>query len=423
MYNWDFWARPKQLPPDGQWRIWLLLTGRGYGKTRAGAEWVRQRVESGKARRIALVADTPADARDVMIEGESGLLNVCPPWDRPLYEPSKRRLTWKNGAVATIYSSHKANQLRGPQHDSAWCDELAAWKYPQETWDMLMFGLRLGDDPRVIVTTTPKPIPIIKELVARSENPEDVRITRGTTYENRANLAPPFFAEIIRKYEGTRLGRQELTGEILDDAPGALWKRATLDKLRLTEAPILERIVVAIDPAVSVSDTSSETGIVVAGVGYSKARGERELHGFVLDDRTVRAKPDAWAKRAVNAYEQYEADRIIGEVNNGGDMIEHTIHTVDPKAAYKQVRASRGKAIRAEPIAALYEQGLVHHVGTFGDLEDQLCSWEPGDPSPDRLDALVWALTELMLGRRRNIGKIDFSLNALLKRPSRWKGR
>ncbi len=368
--------------------MWLLLAGRGFGKSRTGAEWVREQVESGRSRRIALVAPTAADVRDVMIEGESGLLAICPPWNMPVYESSKRRLTWPNGAIATTYSAEEPDRLRGPQHDAAWCDEVAAWRYP-ETWDMLMFGLRLGVDPRCVVTTTPKPIPIIRNLL---KNPTTA-ITRGSTYENRANLAEAFFEQIVAQYEGTRLGRQELYAEVLDDVEGALWTRALIDQHRVKVAPELKRIVVAIDPAITASDDSDETGIVVAGLGVDN-------HGYALDDLSLRASPDGWARRAVEAYHARKADRIVAEVNQGGDMVEYTIRTVDPRASIKKVHAARGKQTRAEPIVALYEQGRIHHVGVLPQLEEQMCNWVPGMDSPDRMDAAVWAFTELMLGQR-----------------------
>lgn len=388
LYDWPFWARPNQLPPQGDWRVWLLLAGRGFGKSRTGAEWVREQVESGRSRRIALVAPTAADVRDVMIEGESGLLAICPPWNMPVYESSKRRLTWPNGAIATTYSAEEPDRLRGPQHDAAWCDEVAAWRYP-ETWDMLMFGLRLGVDPRCVVTTTPKPIPIIRNLL---KSPTTA-ITRGSTYENRANLAEAFFEQIVAQYEGTRLGRQELYAEVLDDVEGALWTRALIDQHRVKVAPELKRIVVAIDPAITASDDSDETGIVVAGLGVDN-------HGYALDDLSLRASPDGWARRAVEAYHARKADRIVAEVNQGGDMVEYTIRTVDPRASIKKVHAARGKQTRAEPIVALYEQGRIHHVGVLPQLEEQMCNWVPGMDSPDRMDAAVWAFTELMLGQR-----------------------
>lgn len=393
-WDWKQCARPKQLPPDGQWTTWLILAGRGWGKTRTGSEAVRKAVHDGR-RRIALVAPTAADGRDVMVEGESGLLSVGPEDERPNYEPSKRRLTWPSGAIATLYSAEDPDQLRGPQHDYAWCDELASWKRP-ETWDMLLFGLRLGSDPRCVVTTTPRPTKQIKDLIADPT----CRVTRGSTYENRANLAPAFFSQIVRRYEGTRLGRQELLAEILDDNPGALWRRPDIDDHKIATLPgELRRIVVAVDPAVTSNEDSDETGIIVAGVGH-------DGRGYVLDDMSLRGTPHQWGTQAVAAYSKYKADRLVAENNNGGEMVEHTVRTVDPNVSYKGVHASRGKVIRAEPIAALYEQGRVHHVGSFPELEDQLCQWEPGMASPDRLDALVWALSELMLDRQYESGVI-----------------
>ena len=375
-----------------------MLAGRGFGKTRAGAEWVRANVcgasplARGAHGRVALVAETAADARDVLVEGESGLLAVHPPGFRPLFEPSKRRLTWPNGARATLYNAVEPDQLRGPQHDLAWADELAKWRHARRTWDQLQFGLRLGPRPRQCVTTTPRPIETLKALI---EDPDTV-ITRGSSYENMANLAPAFIQRIVRRYEGTRLGRQELNGELLDDLPGALWTRARIDELRRLKAPALARIVVAIDPAVGSAATSDETGIVVAGLG-------RDDHGYVLADLSLRGTPDTWGRVAVDAYCRWRADRIVGEVNNGGEMIEHVLRTIDPTVSYKAVRASRGKVARAEPVAALDEQGRVHHVGTFPALEDQMCAFGAAPAadsrrgSPDRVDARVWALSELMI--------------------------
>lgn len=383
-YRWTLRARPSQLPPSGDWRVWLVMAGRGYGKTRTGAEWVRSLAEQGKASRIALVARTPADVRDIMIEGESGLLAICPPDNRPHWSPSLRRLTWPNGVIAITYSGFDPDMLRGPQHDAAWCDELASWKYAQATWDNLMLGLRLGSDPRCVVTTTPRPIPLVKDLVKRATT----HVTRGSTYDNLSNLAPAFADQIIRQYEGTRLGRQELYAEILDDNPGALWQRQQIDDCRVMRAPDLVRIVVGVDPEASSAEGSAETGIIGAGVA---ANG----HYYVLDDASLRASPDGWARAAVTMYNRLSADRIIGEQNNGGEMVESTVRTVDKLVSYKAVHASRDKHTRAEPIAALYEQGKVHHVGMFAELEDQMCQWTPGDKSPDRLDALVWAITEL----------------------------
>lgn len=406
--DWRFWARPKQLAPPtsgpgSDWTTWLLLAGRGFGKTRCGAEWLRASVcgdtplALGDYRRIALVAETAADARDVMVEGDSGILRVHPAAYRPHYQPSKRRLTWPNGAVAILYNAVEPDQLRGPQHDLAWADELAKWRHAEATWDQLQFGLRLsgrrGARPRQCVTTTPRPIRTLKSLI---EDPDTV-ITRGSSYENMANLAPAFIKRIIRKYEGTRLGRQELNAEILEDLPGALWTRRRIDELRVTIAPTLKRIVVAVDPAAGSGAVNDETGIIVAGLG-------QDGHGYVLADLSLRATPDAWGRAAVEAYHAYRADRIIGEVNNGGEMIEHVIRTVDGSVPYKAVRASRGKVARAEPVAALDEQGRVHHVGVFPELEDQMCalnsdfSRSSAGFSPDRVDARVWALSELMLG-------------------------
>ena len=387
LHDWRFWARPEQLEPPGDWRIWLILTGRGWGKTRTGAEWVRAQVRSGAAGRIALVAPTAADARDVMVEGESGILSIGSEAERPHYEPSKRRLTWPNGAIATLYSAEEPERLRGPQHDAAWCDELAAWRYMDAAWDMLMFGLRLGDNPRAVVTTTPKPKALLKTLL---KDPH-THATRGSTYDNLPNLAPQFADEIIQRYKGTRLGRQELAGELLEDVEGALWTRAIIDGARVEDAPDLSRIVVGVDPAVTSGEDSCETGIVVAG-----QCGE---DFYVLADWSGRMTPEQWARRAVNAYHEFSADRVIGEVNNGGDLVESVIRNSDRNVAYSAVHASRGKAKRAEPIEALYEQGRVHHVGQFATLEDQMCSFVPQDAdasnSPDRMDALVWALTDL----------------------------
>ena len=393
-YRWSWWARPKQIAPAGEWATWLLLAGRGFGKTRTGAEWVRHQVESCGKRRVALVAATAADARDVMVEGESGLLEVCPPWNRPKYEPSKRRLTWPNGALATTYSADEPKRLRGPSHDCAWADELAAWRY-EEAWDNLMLGLRLGTDPRAVVTTTPKPNKLVKDLVAE----EGTVIVKGTTYENRQNLAERFFDKIIRRYEGTRLGRQELDAELLDDRPGALWNSVMLEDLRVKQHPELVRIVGAIDPAISNNEGSDEHGIIFGG----KAAG-KDGHCYILADLSMRGTPSEWATCAINGFKRWNADKLLAETNQGGDMVEHTIRTVDASIPFKQVRAFRSKVLRAEPIAALYEQGRIHHVGMFGQLEDQMCDFTTdfnkaaAGYSPDRVDALVYVVTELMTG-------------------------
>lgn len=345
-------------------------------------------VESGKASRISLVAPTAGDARDVMVEGDSGILAVCPPWNKPDYEPSKRRITWRNGAVATVFSADEPARLRGPQADAAWCDELAFWRYP-EAWDNLLLGLRLGEDPRCIVTTTPRPVPLIKDLLTR----ESTHVLRSTTFDNEANLATEFIEDVLARYGGTRLGRQELYAELLTDTEGALWTRDMIENNRVREMPVLKRIVVAVDPAASAGEHSNHTGIIVAGVSLDD-------HCYVLEDATIKASPAQWAEKVVECYLRHKADRIIAESNQGGDMVKHTIATVSPHAPVRLVHATRGKFTRAEPVAALYEQGKVHHVtdgGGFAKLEDQLCTWTVDEPSPDRLDALVWAVSELML--------------------------
>jgi phage terminase large subunit-like protein len=321
-----------------------------------------------------------------MIEGESGILAISPPWNMPEYTSSLRKLTWPNGAFALTFSGENPEQLRGPQHEKAWVDELAKLKYPQETWDNLELGLRLGNNPQVVVTTTPKPVKIIRELYKDSQT----YITSGSSYENAGNLAQAFIDRIIKKYEGTRLGRQELHAELLEDVKGALWNSKQIEDLRVSIIPEMKRVVVGVDPAVTNTSSSDEAGIVVAGLGIDD-------HGYVLDDASLRDSPDKWARAAVAAYHKLKADRIIGEANNGGDLVEIVIRTVDKSVSYKKVHASRGKLTRAEPVAALYEQKKVHHVGLFPLLEDEMTSWVPGNPSPNRMDALVWALTELML--------------------------
>lgn len=375
----------------------MALAGRGFGKTRLGAEWIREQVKAGYGR-LAMIAPTASDARDVMVEGESGIMAVCwagdkaldgSPIGRPVYEPSKRRLTWENGAIATLFSAEEPERLRGPQFDAGWCDELAAWKYLRDTWDMYQFGLRLGNDPRTVITTTPKPLALIREI----SKDQNTHVTRGSTFDNAGNLAPTFLKAIRDKYEGTRLGRQELYAEVLDEAEGALWSRETLEKAYVKEQPEMARIVVALDPAITAKEESDETGIVVCGLG-------RDGKGYLLADRSGRYSPGDWARQAIKLYDEFGADRIIAEGNQGGDMVKHTIQTERKNAAVKIVHASRGKAARAEPVAALYEQEKVKHVGAYPDLEDQLVTWEPlgGMPSPDRLDALVWGITELMIG-------------------------
>lgn len=405
-WHWPFWARPDQLPPPGDdWVTWLILAGRGWGKTRTGAETIRSWVMSGKYKRIALVGETTADVRGVMVDGESGLLNIGPKNERPEYFPSLRQLKWPNGAIATTYNATEPDQLRGPQHDAAWCDEIAKWKYIQETWDQLQFGLRLGDKPKQILTTTPRPLPLLKKMLV---DPYTV-VTKGKTMDNKDNLAETFMHQIEERFGGTRLGRQELDGEILDDIPGALWQRSSIDTNRVGEAPVdMERVIVAVDPAASSEEGSDENGIVVVGLardadGYAR--------GYVLEDASLRGSPEEWAKRAVSMYRKWSADKIVAEKNQGGEMVSSVIKAVDRSITPKLVHASRGKIVRAEPISALYEQNRIHHVGRFDQLEDQMCTFSVdnirgnGMGSPDRVDALVWGLTELfdkLTGRRRS---------------------
>ena len=389
LWDWRFWARPNQIAPEGDWRTWLALAGRGFGKTEAGAQWVRERVKAG-ARSIAIVAETQKDLEEVMAPR---IIAVHPPGEAPTVRYRPVRITWPNGAQALGYNGTEPDQLRGPEFDTAWVDELAKYRYARETWDMLQFTMRRGNDPRVFVSTTPRPIPIIRELIAA----KSTAITRGSTLDNRENLAEAFIQQVITKYEGTRLGRQELGGEVLDDLPGALWNREEIDRHRVATAPELQRIVVAVDPSGTKgeSDDGDSIGIVVAGKGV-------DGRGYILADRTCKLSPAGWGKRAVNAYHEFEANIIVAERNFGGAMVQHVIQTTDREVPYKEVTASRGKVARAEPVAALYEQGRVSHVGSFPELEDQMCQIAPegfvGEGSPDRADALVWALSELMVG-------------------------
>jgi len=386
--RWLALSRPNQWTPDGTWYVWLILAGRGWGKTRTGAEDMAHYAMTHDDSRIGIVAPTAAAVRDVCVEGESGLLGIIPAplvrtWNRSLGE-----MVLTNGSSFKLFSADEPDRLRGYQFHRAWCDELAAWRYP-DAWDQLLFGLRLGDHPRVVITTTPRPVLLVRQLLQR----DGVVVTRGSTFENAANLAPAALAQLRERYAGTRIGRQELEAEILDDVPGALWQRDRIDELRTKVHPDLARVVVAIDPSGGSDEGHDEQGIIVAGKGV-------DGHAYILDDASCRMSPDGWGRRAVNAYHMRNADRIVAEANFGGQMVAHVVKTVDPLVAYKEVHASRGKRTRAEPVAALYEQGRVHHVGSFPELEDQLCTWTPDsfDGSPDRLDALVWALTELMLG-------------------------
>lgn len=387
LYDWEgFLARPDQTEPPGDWELWLALAGRGWGKTETGAQWIRKRVSEG-ARSIALIAETQKDLEEVMV---SRLLAIYPPGEAPKVKYKPVRITWPNGAVALGYNGTEPNQLRGPEFDTAWIDELAKYRYARETWDMLQFAMRgTAIEPRQIITTTPRPIELIKSIVAGREG--KVHVTRGKTSDNRANLATSFVERIEARYAGTRLGRQELEAEILGDLPGALWSMASIDAYRIPTAPQMGRIVVAVDPAVTSTEESDEHGIIVAGIA--------EQRGFVLEDASLQGTPNEWARRAISLYRSYGADGIVIEVNQGGDMVAHTLRTVDPNVNIIEVRASRGKHVRAEPIAALYEQGKIAHVGSYPELENQMTQMTQhgfeGQGSPDRLDAMVWAFTEL----------------------------
>lgn len=411
------WARPNQIEPRGPWLAWLLEGGRGSGKTRVGAEATHRAARENPGRHLAIVARTAPDARDTMIEGESGIMATGRSDFRPRYEPSKRRVVWPNNAWATIYSAEKPDLLRGPNICFAWADEYASWQFPQRAWDNLMFTLRTGKRPRVVVTTTPKPTPAYKRL---REDDTTVR-SHSTMFDNVANLAPSFVEYMKRRYEGSALGRQELYAEVIEEVAGALWNRRLLEQTRVLDegdVPELHRIVVAIDPSVTDKEaTSSECGIVVAGVRHHPNR--LPSHFYVMVDASDVLSPLRWAERAVGLRQAYDAERLVGEVNHGGDLIETTLRTVDPNVPFKQLRASKNKQARAEPISALSEQGRLHLVGFHAELEDQLCTWVPasGMPSPDRLDAMVWAITELMQGT--DVHERDLDLSGLSK-VSHW---
>ena len=404
-FTWEFWARPNQLEPEGNhWNTWMVNAGRGFGKTRSGVEWVRENVKRG-IKRIAAVASTNSDIERVMVKGESGFLSVCWKGDKtyagkkmglPEWSPTKRTLTWENGAQVQFFSAEEPERLRGPQFELAWCDETAAWNKDVDTWSMLQFCMRLGRHPRIMVTTTPKPTKLIRQIL---KDPKTV-VTTGSTFDNASNLADTYLTAVKEQYEGTRLGRQELYAEVLEEAQGALWTTDMLDSCTIKHEalPDLTRIVVALDPAVTANKESDMTGIVVAGI---------DVNGicYVLGDYTDRLSPQGWASKAIQLYHHYEADRIVAEVNQGGDMVKTTIHGEDETVPYKAVRASKGKYARAEPISALYERGLVKHVSnppdgaSLNELETQMRTWEPlgSIGSPDRLDAMVWALTDLAL--------------------------
>ena len=398
----EFWAMPHQLPPDGAWKSWVIMGGRGAGKTRAGAEWVRAEVEGstpdapGRSRHVALVGETQDQVREVMIFGESGILACSPPDRRPVWEAGRKRLVWKNGAVAQVFSAYDPDSLRGPQFDAAWADELAKWPKAEETWDMLQFALRLGENPRQVVTTTPQNIGVLKAIL---KNPSTV-MTHAPTQANRANLAASFLVEVQGRYAGTLQGRQELEGHLVEEVEGALWTAATIAACQFVgEVPEFDRVVVAVDPPVTGGAKSDTCGIVVAGVVMSGA--PKDWRVIVLEDCSVKGSPTEWATAAVAAMDRHKADRLVAEVNQGGEMVSDMIRQVDPLVPIRTVHAGKSKGIRAEPVAALYEQGRVKHLRGLGKLEDQMCRMTvkgfKGDGSPDRLDALVWALLELMV--------------------------
>ena len=413
-YNFRFWARPEQIPPsDGDWNVFLALAGRGWGKTWAGAQWCREQVKLGK-RRIMAVAATNSDIERTMVKGESGFLSVCWSGDKtykgakmgyPEWSPTKRTLTWENGATVTFFSSEEPERLRGPQGDAAWLDEMCAWNKDRETYDMLQFCLRLGKHPRIFITTTPKPTKLLRDIL---KNPKTLTV-RGSTFDNSANLASTYLQAVKDQYEGTRLGRQELYAEIMDEASGALWTRDLLAKCAKEDvedpvefAKTLARVVVSVDPAVTANAESDMTGLIVAGI---------DLNGcsYILHDATDRYTPEGWATKAIDLYHLYEADKIVAERNQGGDMVKHTLQTVNETVPVKLVHASRGKFARAEPVSALYERDKVKHLKGLDALEDQMVQWCPlgSIGSPDRLDAMVWAVTELAL---KGIAKPELNL-------------
>ena len=388
------------------------MAGRGAGKTRMAAEWLAWQAATNDYTRWAIVAPTFGDVRDVCAEGNSGIVGILREYDvLEEYNRTYGHIKLRNGTLIRLFSADEPNRLRGPQFHGAWCDELSSWRYA-DTWDQLQFGLRLGEHPRTVVTTTPKPVSLVRNLVSRTDG--SVKIVRGSTFDNAANLAPQALIELQLRYNGTRLGRQELYGELLEDIEGALWTRKMIDDARVTEAPNLTKICVAIDPAVTSGEDSDETGMIVAGVSM-------DGQYYVLYDGTLRASPDGWARRAVELYHQYKANRIVAEKNNGGDMVGSVIHHVDPRVPIKLVTATRGKQVRAEPVSALYEQGKVHHVGGFNELEDQMVSWTPDSgSSPDRMDALVWAITELSVASpamQYLASKVDFCPSCRMPSP------
>ena len=398
----EFWALEHQLPPAKDWSSWVILGGRGAGKTRAGAEWVRSMVEGarpgdpGRARRVALVGETIEQAREVMVFGESGILACSPPDRRPEWISGRKKLIWPNGAEATVYSAFEPEALRGPQFDAAWADELGKWRKGQEAWDMLQFGLRLGTRPQVCVTTTPRNAPVLKDLLARASSVK----THAPTEANRAYLADSFLEEVRTRYAGTRLGRQELDGVMLTDVAGGLWSGPVIDAALVEVLPVMDRVVVAVDPPVSGHKASDDCGIVVVGVTMQGP--PQDWRAYVIEDATVSAaSPLDWARAAVAAMQRHGAERLVAEVNQGGAMVETVVRQIDPLVPFRAVHASKGKAARAEPVAALYEQGRVKHVRGLQKLEEQMGQMTVGGfmgkGSPDRVDALVWAIQDVMI--------------------------
>ena len=406
----EFWALPHQLPPEGDWKTWVILGGRGAGKTRAGAEWVRSMIEGagpgdpGRARRVALVGETYDQALAVMVKGESGIMACSPPDRCPRWVAGERMLVWPNGAEARLYSAHDPEALRGPQFDAAWIDELAKWKRAEETWDMLQFGLRLGADPRQVVTTTPRNVQVLKDLLARG----NTVMTHAPTEANRAYLADSFLQDVRARYGNTKLGRQELDGELVEDMEGALWARAALERARVADVPEGARVTVAVDPPVTGHKGSDACGIVVVAVVQKGP--PKDWHAVVIEDCSVQGvSAHQWAERAVAAYERHGAARMVAEVNQGGDLVLDAVRAIDPLVNVQSVRASRGKVARAEPVAALYEQGRVAHMPGLSVLEDEMCRMTmtgyQGRGSPDRVDALVWALTDGMIVPARAVAR------------------
>jgi phage terminase large subunit-like protein len=394
---WRLFVLPHQMPPCSDWMTWLLLGGRGAGKTRSGAEWVKALVtgDAGPPRGpIALIGETEHDAREVMVEGVSGLLAVHGRFERPTWTPSRRRLEWRNGAVAQIFSAEDPESLRGPQFAAAWCDELAKWRYAEATFDMLQFGLRLGERPRQVITTTPRPIALIKRLIADPKT----ALTRAGTAHNARNLSSAFLDAVIARYAGTRLGRQEIDGEIVEERPDALWTRALIESCRVPAATQLTRTVVAVDPPGSSGKDSDACGLIAAG------RGADGLIYVIADETAGGLTPQAWSRRAIGLWHRVSADALIAEVNHGGEMVRTVIAQADPSVPVTAVRARKGKWLRAEPVALLYEQGKVKHAGRFPALEDEMCDFGldglSSGRSPDRLDALVHAVTALTFGAR-----------------------